>query len=127
MRGLSAENFKLLRYWLTARDFVFPPRRKRKHFTGSEGRSFAIKCVLSAGMSHRRAAGWREREAKRKREKEIIEKRESDANNFHPSSAAMNNIRASVHLFSISSTINDSKAEFVLEADHIGNFRAKCT
>ena len=74
-RGLPAENFKLLRYWLTARDFVFPPRRKRKHFTGFEGRSFAIKCVLSAEMSHRRATRWRERrERKKKREKETIEK-----------------------------------------------------
>jgi len=65
--------------------------------------------------------------AKRKKEKERKgDHRESDANNFHPSSAAMNNICTSVHLFSISSTINDSKAEFVLEADHIENSRAKC-
>jgi len=45
------------RYSLTACDFVFPPRRKRKHFTGSKGRSFAIKRVLSAKMSRRDIPG----------------------------------------------------------------------
>lgn len=50
-------------------------------------------------------------------------KKGNDANNSHPSSATMNNICTSVHLFSISSTINDGKAEFVFEADHIENSR----
>jgi len=60
------------RYSLTARDFVFSPRRKRKHFTGSEGRSFAIKRVLSAETSRRDMPG------------------EETANNSHLSSAIVN-------------------------------------